>query len=105
MEKPGERELPQLAAPGALALAPQAAEGFEALRKEDLQCAICLDLLTDPFVTACGASSCRRRRRYCPPACAALSQLVLLPPLLHTHTHGAHLVSLRRPHLLLPLLG
>lgn len=55
--KPGERELPQ-APPAGLAVAPlsQAPEGaFEALRKDDLQCAICLDLLVDPFVTACGA--------------------------------------------------
>lgn len=63
-EKPGERELPQAAQAG-FALAPQAAEGaFEALRKDDLQCAICLDLLTDPFVTACGERSRRRRRRH-----------------------------------------
>ena len=59
-DKPGERELPQAAQAG-LALAPQAAEAaFEALRKDDLQCAICLDLLSDPFVTACGERSCSR---------------------------------------------
>ena len=51
VDKAGERELPQ-AAPGLAQLPADCA--CEAVRKEDLQCAICIDLLTDPFVTACG---------------------------------------------------
>lgn len=101
--KPGERELPQ-APPAGLAVAPlsQAAEGaFEALRKDDLQCAICLDLLVDPFVTACGAPTA---------AAAAAAACVAAPLLLCPATPSCLMrmrstTTLRRPHLLLPLPG
>lgn len=91
--------------------------GCEAIRKEDLGCAICLETLQDPFVTACGAPAAA------PPTAAACLPGASLPPALAMSLAwvqalfggGARCLLIRippgnlrpacRPHLLLPLPG
>jgi hypothetical protein len=72
--------------PAPLAVLNAGDRGCEAVRNEDLGCAICMETLSDPFVTACGHTFCYscltqslQHNKHCP-ACSHYLTTELIYP-------------------------